>query len=227
MLEELHDRFPQKTTEELKTLLGSLLFPGDRVEKRIGDLSGGEKARVAFAVLMMTRANVLILDEPTNHLDTDAKEVLDAALAGFEGTILLVSHDRYLLNRVPTRILSLAADHLVSTEGGYDAFLEAQERRGAADRPAVAEKKPDGAVPKGSYRTKAQRAADTRQKQLVKALETELAALEHALEELTAALQQQEVAADYERLSKLLQEQQALSERRDAVLAEWLAVSED
>ena len=112
VLEELWSRYPRKTETEIRKILGQVLLTGENVYKKVGVLSGGERAKLAFALLMMQRGNVLILDEPTNHLDLWSKEILEEALKDFKGTLLFVSHDRYLLQAVPDRIIEIFDDHV-------------------------------------------------------------------------------------------------------------------
>src|SRR5690625_2524193 len=124
VLAEVWDDFPNKTEQEIRTVLGNFLFSGDEVDKFVYMLSGGEKARVALAKLMLQRANFLILDEPTNHLDLASKEVLETALQRFPGTILFVSHDRYFINEIADQVFELQADKLTVYLGDYDYYME-------------------------------------------------------------------------------------------------------
>lgn len=127
VLNELWDEHPSISEQSIRTLLGSFLFSGDDVEKSITSLSGGEKARVALAKLAMEKNNFLILDEPTNHLDIDSKEVLENALIDFEGTLLFVSHDRYFINRMATKVIEISTDGLSLYLGDYDYYLQKKE----------------------------------------------------------------------------------------------------
>ena len=124
VLEELHSAYRLYTQKELRNILGSFLFRGDDVFKQVGSLSGGEKARLSLLKIMMTGANFLVMDEPTNHLDIPSKEVFEDALLEFPGTLLMVSHDRYFLNKIPTRILELTEEGLTEYLGQYDYYLE-------------------------------------------------------------------------------------------------------
>jgi ATP-binding cassette subfamily F protein 3 len=112
------------TDTEMRSLLGRFLFRGDDVFKKVGDLSGGEKAKLSLLKLMLSGANTLILDEPTNHLDIDSKEVVEEALLEFGGTLIIVSHDRYLLTRIPDRILELTDSGIVEYKGNFEYYLE-------------------------------------------------------------------------------------------------------
>ena len=124
IVEEISDANPQLDTVEIRTLLGAFLFKGDDVFKNVGQLSGGEKGRVALLKLMLSQANLLLLDEPTNHLDISSKEALEDAILGYDGTLLSISHDRYFLNRVCTKIFELQADGMRIYYGNYDYYRE-------------------------------------------------------------------------------------------------------
>ncbi|SPT94195.1 ABC transporter ATP-binding protein [Bacillus subtilis] len=128
VLDELWDEYPGLPEKEIRTCLGNFLFSGDDVLKPVHSLSGGEKARLALAKLMLQKANFLILDEPTNHLDLDSKEVLENALIDYPGTLLFVSHDRYFINRIATRVLELSSSHIEEYLGDYDYYTEKKNR---------------------------------------------------------------------------------------------------
>ena len=125
VLEEIMDRYPRLSEQQARSVLGAVLLTGENVFKPISVLSGGERAKLCFAIMALNRGNVLVLDEPTNHLDLSTKEVLEDALAEFGGTIILVSHDRYLLNKVASRIIEIKHDEANSYEGNFDAYSEA------------------------------------------------------------------------------------------------------
>jgi ATP-binding cassette subfamily F protein 3 len=129
VLDELWDDYPEKTEKEIRTVLGNFLFSGDDVLKPVSALSGGEKARIALSKLMLQNANFLILDEPTNHLDLDSKEILENALIDYPGTILFVSHDRYFINRITTKVFELSSRKLNEYLGDYDYYLEKKEEQ--------------------------------------------------------------------------------------------------
>lgn len=135
VLGEMKNAYHLYTDTEMRSLLGRFLFRGDDVFKKVGDLSGGEKAKLSLLKLMLSGANTLILDEPTNHLDIDSKEVVEEALLEFGGTLIIVSHDRYLLTRIPDRILELTDSGIVEYKGNFEYYLEknspAQEGQGA------------------------------------------------------------------------------------------------
>lgn len=135
VLDELWDEYPLKTEKEIRTVLGNFLFSGDDVLKPVSALSGGEKARLALAKLMMQKANFLILDEPTNHLDLDSKEVLENALIDYPGTILFVSHDRYFINRIATKVYELTKDGITEYLGDYDYYIAKKNRNDGTRTP--------------------------------------------------------------------------------------------
>lgn len=128
VLKELWDEWPLMNEKDIRTVLGRFLFSGEDVDKAVTSLSGGEKARLALAKLMMQKANFLILDEPTNHLDLDSKEVLENALIDYPGTLLFVSHDRYFINRIATKVVELSGDGSFEYLGDYDYYLEKKNR---------------------------------------------------------------------------------------------------
>ncbi|QQE74893.1 ABC-F family ATP-binding cassette domain-containing protein [Brevibacillus composti] len=185
VLSEIWNEYPLMLERDVRTLLGNFLFTGDDVQKRIADLSGGERARVSLAKLMLKQANFLIFDEPTNHLDIFSKEVLENALYDYPGTILFVSHDRYFLNKIATRVLELAPEGVTSYLGNYDYYVEKKQELAelAAEEQAQKGKKtsPEAEQEKSSYERDKEAKRRERQRQ-------------RRLEEIEAAIQQREAA---------------------------------
>ncbi len=216
VLDELWDRYPHMLEVEVRTVLGNVLIRGEDCYKLVSDLSGGEKAKLKFAIMMLQHANVLILDEPTNHLDLMSKEVLDKALGEYTGTVLLVSHDRYLLNKFPTKIIEMFPDRLEVYSGRYEEYVEKKrEQASAASAARPVEKKEE--KPETSYhRTKRQRSEDAARKRKIAQLEERIAAAEEEIAALEAGLADPEIAGDYQKL----QEQCALLEEKRIQLAE-------
>lgn len=149
VMETIHDQVPDWKNEEVRTLLGRFLFSGDTAFKKVEALSGGEKARLALAKMLLRPANLLILDEPTNHLDIPAKEMLEQALQGYDGSVMIVSHDRYFISQVATKIVEIRDGELRLYRGDYQYYLEkiaeeqeqAQEAKQAAEKAAKATEK--------------------------------------------------------------------------------------
>ena len=228
VLEELWSRYPQKTETEVRTELGRVLLIGEDVYKKVRVLSGGERAKLAFAVLMAEHRNFLMLDEPTNHLDLRSKEILEDALDEFPGTMLFVSHDRYLLRRVPDKIIEIFSDHVEVFPGNYDYYMEKMKEKErlaeiqAAAAPASVRKPSAGAQ---SYaRGKEQRAEAARIRARIKALEKRLEELETEI----AGIEEQmtDPSLGYETLQDLCQQLDALHQEQDASMEEWVELSE-
>jgi ATP-binding cassette, subfamily F, member 3 len=156
VFDTIHDDFPKLTNEEVRTTLGQFLFTGDTVFKKVADISGGEKARLALAKMLLKPVNFLILDEPTNHLDIPAKEMLEEALKSYEGTVTIVSHDRYFISRVANKIVEVRDGELRVYAGDYNYYLEKidEERREAAHAKAKAEKEAKDAAKRAKEKEK-------------------------------------------------------------------------
>lgn len=223
VIDEVHKRFPRMTDEQVRKVLGSVLLSGEDVFKQVSVLSGGERAKLCFAILTLQRGNVLILDEPTNHLDLMTKEVLEQALVEYEGTIILVSHDRYLLNKLSTRIIEVDDSGVKSYNGSYDSYREQKAKDLAleAENNYVKEEKRKQNPKQKQYRTKEQRAADVQRKLRIKELESEIELLEKKIAELETEISTPEIAGDYElcanKCNELEEKKQILDER----LEEW------
>jgi len=142
VFETIHDEKPTWTNEEVRTLLGRFLFSGDTVYKKVGSLSGGEKARLALAKMLLTPVNLLILDEPTNHLDIPAKEMLEDAIKNYEGTVVIVSHDRFFISQVANKIVEVRDGDFQVYQGDYAYYLDkiAEEKENAKKARLAAEK---------------------------------------------------------------------------------------
>lgn len=242
-LEEVWSRFPRKPQHEVRGLLGQVLITGDNSFKKIGVLSGGERARVALAIIMAEHSNTLILDEPTNHLDLQSKEKLEQSLVDFEGTLLFVSHDRYFLNTIPNRIIELSRDGLTCYDGNFDFYLEEAAKSNHAlsfemPKEKVSQKsEADYALsdpsttailsePKSGYRSKQERAEQTKLKNKIKALETSLLAIDGEIAELEAEIANPNTATDYARLSELCSELEQKKATHDELFLEWAELCE-
>ncbi len=218
VLDELWNAYPTLTELEIRNTLARFRFVGEDVYKSVGDLSGGERARLTLSKLILSDMNLLILDEPTNHLDIDSREALEAALADFEGTVITVSHDRYFIGKLATRILDLAPDGLwdirVTAKGrGYEELCRERARRGMGNtETAVGATAPQSAQKEQYLRSKQAAAEERKAKARLERLRKEAAALETEL----AAIEQEmngEAATDYMRLAELDTKKNALEER--------------
>ena len=220
VMQEIHDRVPSWTDLEVRKLLGQVRLTGENVFKPVGVLSGGERAKVCFAVMMLEHGNVLILDEPTNHLDIAMKEVIEDAMETFGGTILFVSHDRYLLDRVADHILELKADGASVYQGGFSAWRDAQQKASAAEAAAAAEtqepRPPKGEKP--AYRSKKQRSQQAKFRADLRSLEQNLDRMQEELDQLTAELADEAVCSDYQ----LMQEKCARMEELRVAMDETM-----
>ena len=224
VIDEVWDRYPGMTQTQVRSALAQFLFKGDDVFKNMGKLSGGEKARVSLLKLMLSKANMLLLDEPTNHLDIHSREALENALASYGGTLLIVSHDRYLINKLADRIVWLGKTGTVNIDGNYDRYIELKEAKAQSEQ-AVQVKAAEGK--KNDYKERKERESTLRK------LSGALKRCEQAIDEVglkTAELAQQmsqpEIATDYEKTSALAQEIEALKEKEEALTVEWMELSE-
>lgn len=230
VLHELWDDFPDYNEKEIRTVLGNFLFSGDHVLKTVSSLSGGEKARLALAKLMMKKANFLILDEPTNHLDLDSREVLENALIDYPGTLLFVSHDRYFINRIATKVIELSPNGTTEYLGDYDYYvnkkqeqlelslLEQQENRRTAD---------DTTASKNTYALdKEAKKAERKKRRRIEEIEQTIEQKETLLSEKEALLVQPDIFQDYEKAHAINQEIEQLKAEIDQLMEEWTELQE-
>lgn len=204
VMEELHSRYPLLSDLEVRNLLAQVRFVGENVFKETGVISGGERAKLCFAIMMQEHGNVLILDEPTNHLDLSSKEAIETALEEYTGTIIFVSHDRYLLSRIADRLIELTDGSYREHNYGFEKYLEvlraeqAEEKR-AADAEKFA-KAAEAAKEKQAktYRNKQQRSADAARKNEMRRLEKEIDEFQAKIDALSEEITKEEVYSDYE-----------------------------
>lgn len=217
VMDFLHNRFASLTDGEVRKVLASVLFSGENVFKPVNVLSGGEKVKLMFAIMVLTKANVLILDEPTNHLDLNSKEVLESALNDYTGTIILVSHDRYLLNRLTTRTFEIEDGILNQYDCGFKTYIE-NKRMSRVKIEAPPKQEKTGAK---TYRTKQQRAEDAKRKQRIKDIEQRILCLEEECEEINNKMIIPEIAADYKEMNHLCEELEEKKAEINLLLDEW------
>ncbi|EAF1395866.1 ABC-F type ribosomal protection protein [Listeria monocytogenes] len=235
VLMELWDDYPELNEVNIRTTLGNFLFSDDDVLKNVQSLSGGEKARLALAKLTLLEANVLILDEPTNHLDIESKEVLEAALIDFEGTILFVSHDRYFINRIASKIVELAPEKATVFLGDYDYYQEklAEEkelaRLDAEDRRKKGEQvEATASVRKLNYQEEKEQQKLLRQrKRKLEEIEKSMEETDEKIAELELQLTNPEVFQDHEKALEITQELDAVKADGEKLMEEWEQISEE
>ncbi len=231
VLDEFWDTYPTLTETEVRNVLGGFLFTGDEVFKNVSDLSGGEKVRLALAKILQTRPNFLILDEPTNHMDIVGKEALEEMLSEYRGTLLFVSHDRYLIRRLADELLIFRPGNAEYFPFGYEEFERHYGREKLQDQEAVwkieknAEAPAEPAEPKakksnpGKERAKAERRL-ARLEQLIEENDVKKAELEESMADPANA-------SDYEKLQDLQKQLDELNAQADAYMEEWEALEEE
>lgn len=222
VIDEIWNLHPYMTQTQVRSALAVFLFKGEDVYKPVKGLSGGERARVLLLKLMLSKANLLILDEPTNHLDIGSCEALENALLGYDGTLFVVSHDRYLINKLADKIYYLTPSGTTLYLGNYDAYLEARQKQEAAK--AAAEAENENAVPKANtvYKQKKERASEIRKRRAaLSKCEREIEAAEAKIDTLNEQLSNPETASDYEKMMEItnkITEQKALA---DSLMNDW------
>lgn len=228
-LDEVWDTFPNMTQTEVRSALASFLFKGDEVFKPLSKMSGGERARVSLLKLMLKGSNFLLLDEPTNHLDASSREELEKTLLNYSGTMLIVSHDRYFINKIADRILLLTNNGVKEYLGNYDYYLErtTAEKQGVVLTESKKEKKEK---PQNDYFLQKQKQSEERKRQTkLKKAETEIERLDEEIAKTQELLSSEEVAADYEKLmelSKLLENLQKQQEEQYEIWEELESMAE-
>jgi len=228
-LDEVWDTFPNMTQTEVRSALASFLFKGDEVFKPLSKMSGGERARVSLLKLMLKGSNFLLLDEPTNHLDASSREELEKTLLDYSGTMLIVSHDRYFINKIADRILLLTNNGVKEYLGNYDYYLErtTAEKQGVVFTESKKEKKEK---PQNDYFLQKQKQSEERKRQTkLKKAEAEIERLDEEIAKTQELLSSEEVAADYEKLmelSKLLEDLQKQQEEQYEIWEELESMAE-
>lgn len=228
VMQEIHDRVPTWLDYDVRSLLGKVRITGEEVYKQVGVLSGGERAKVCFAVMMLDKANILILDEPTNHLDIAMKEVIEDAMKTFTGTILFVSHDRYLLDQVADHILEITPDGVKTYKGGFQSWLDATKKEeaaaNAAAQTAAAEQKKEE---KPTYRSKEQRAKAAQQRSRMRQLEQQSEEMQAELDALNEEITKEEVYSDFNLMQEKCKRMETLRTELDAALEEMILLEEE
>ncbi len=223
-LDDVWDMYPSMTETEVRSALAMFLFCGDDVYKTVASLSGGEKAKLSLLKIMLKKPNFLILDEPTNHLDISSREVLENALLSFGGTLLCVSHDRYFINKLATRVIYLSHDGAVEIEGNYDDYLNYLEN---SEKTPETSQKPIEKPKVNDYKLKKEQASNERKRLTqLKRTEAEIEEKENRIFEIETKLSLPETAEDYKELMKLTEELDALKCELDKAYALWEKLQE-
>lgn len=230
LVEEISDVYPDMTGTEIRNILAAFLFTGDDVFKRIHDLSGGERGRLALAKLMLSKSNFLILDEPTNHLDITSKEILEEAIRNYSGTVLYVSHDRYFINQTASRILELKNQTVINYIGNYDYYLEKAEELTKVYAPTPSNpgsQQPDTASSRESWaRQKEEQAKERKRQNELKKTEDQIASLEKRSAEIDTLMSKEEIFTDMAKCLELSNEKASVVEKLDMLYEKWAELSE-
>jgi len=218
IIDELWKEYPKFTQTDIRNALAVFLFKGEEVFKEINKLSGGERARVALAKLMLKRTNLLILDEPTNHLDIHSREALENALSEYDGTMIVVSHDRYFINKLSTRIIHMNTKGIESYIGNYDDYLlRIEPKEQAAKKPS-----------NNDYQEQKRVAAQKRKVQnQLKKCEDDIDKTEEKIKELTKELEKPEISFDYVKALEISNEIDMLNKQLESTYAEWEKLQEE
>ena len=222
VLEAVHRKFPTKTEYEIRSMLARFLIEDEDVFKKIREMSGANRAKVVLCIIVFEHSNVLVLDEPTNHLDYKAKEALDTALSQYEGTIIMVSHDRYLLNSVPDKIIEMKPDEIIIYKGNYDYYMEHQqiETKEKATKPV--EKSKAEVHYDESRKNKAQ---DRKRRAKLLNVEKKMDNLQDEIKNLKQLMEDPDVVSNYARLSEILEEIKMKEEQLEELETLWLELA--
>lgn len=221
VMDSVHRRFPSKTEYEIRSMLARFLIEDEDVFKRVKEMSGANRAKIVFCIIAFERSNVLVLDEPTNHLDYKAKEALEQALNIYEGTVIAVSHDRYLLNRVPSKIVEMTESGVVIYNGNYTYYKDHKITSQAKN----SDIKPKSENAKEYELSRKNKAEDRKRRAKLMNIEKEISALQSEIDSLKAASTSEETASDYVRLSEILNEIETKQAQLDLLETQWLELS--
>lgn len=225
VLNEVWNNFPTRLEKDIRTLLGNFLFTGDDVFKTVNQLSGGEKVRLTLCKLMLQKNNFLLLDEPTNHLDIDSKEMLELSLEDYEGTVFFISHDRYFIDKIATRILEVTPHGVVSYLGNYSDYIEKKQQLAELEATKLAEQSELATANNVTdyQKQKEQRRLEQQRKRQLEDTEAKIAAYEEELEYKKAELFQEEVYLDSQKSAQV----QARIEELEELIMEAMEVWEE
>ncbi|MCR4924768.1 MAG: ABC-F family ATP-binding cassette domain-containing protein, partial [Clostridiales bacterium] len=217
VLEDVWDAYPKMTTTQVRNALAGFLFKNDDVNKKISNLSGGERARVALLKLMLSGANFLLLDEPTNHLDIASRQALENAFSGYDGTVFAVSHDRYFINKLATRIIKLNSNGCQSYNGNYDYYIEKSRNNAQPTQETVIKKEKVN-----DY--KLQKEIESRKRKLatlISKCEKRIEKIGEETEKVNAEISSPEISSDYNKIMELTQKLEILKKEEDEMMVKW------
>lgn len=227
VLDTIWDRHKTMPEKEVRSILASFLFTAEDIDKTVGQLSGGQKARLTLTVLSLEKDNFLLMDEPTNHLDIEAKEVLEQALNTYDGTLLFVSHDRYFINELANKIISVRDGHAKIYNGNYSYYLDEKAKQAAAVQEAEAEQTESTTSAnqnKGKLSYQEQKARDSQKRKLERAVseaEARIEKLEAEEQEIQTEMANPDIAASFEKLGPLQEKLSAVQEQLDQANTDW------
>ncbi|WP_117149618.1 ABC-F family ATP-binding cassette domain-containing protein [Paraliobacillus zengyii] len=230
VLMELWDDYPTVNEKDIRTVLGNFLFSGDDVLKSVNSLSGGEKARLALAKLMMQKANLLVLDEPTNHLDLDSKEILEVALLEFPGTLIFVSHDRYFINEIASQVIEMQPDGATIFLGDYDYYLEKKQE--AFELKKLEEQTSNQVTKTKDVKTnfhtdKEKKQTQRKKERRITEIENKIEVLEQEIAENEDLLCQPEIFQDHEKALELTEKNDQNNKQMEDLMEEWELLQEE
>ena len=229
VLDTIWDRHKTMPEKDVRSILASFLFTAEDIDKTVGQLSGGQKARLTLTVLSLEKDNFLLMDEPTNHLDIEAKEVLEDALDNYDGTLLFVSHDRYFINELANKIISVRDGHAKIYNGNYSYYLDEKAKQAAAaqeaeTQKAEAETTPVASQNKGKLSYQEQKARDSQKRKLERAVsdaEAKIEKLEAEEKEIQTEMANPDIAASFEKLGPLQEKLSAVQKQLDQANNDW------
>ncbi len=227
VLDTILDRHKTMPEKDVRSILASFLFTAEDIDKTVGQLSGGQKARLTLTVLSLEKDNFLLMDEPTNHLDIEAKEVLEQALDNYDGTLLFVSHDRYFINELANKIISVRDGHAKIYNGNYSYYLDEKAKQAAAVQEAKAEQTESTTSAnqnKGKLSYQEQKARDSQKRKLERAVsdaEARIEKLENEEQEIQTEMANPDIAASFEKLGPLQEKLSAVQEQLDQANTDW------
>lgn len=222
-IDEIHDAYPFLTDTRVRSSLAAFLFKGDEVFKPLSAMSGGERARISLLKLMLGGYNLLLLDEPTNHLDASSREALEDTLLDFEGTLLIISHDRYFINKLADRILVLSKDGMTEYLGNYDYYLEKLTEPSVATETQTVKKE----KPLNDWQLRKQQQSEERKRKTkITRTEQDIERLEGEVDELQTELAKEEVQSDYEQLMQLTQTLEEKQRELESLYDLWAELQE-